>query len=61
VFLSFRPGISFGGHLGGAVAGALCGLVVVAPTHRKMPVAATYAVPIAVAALSVAISVATVY
>jgi membrane associated rhomboid family serine protease len=61
VFLSFRPGISFGGHLGGAVAGALCALVVVAPAHRKIPLSATYAVPVAVAALSVAISVATVY
>jgi membrane associated rhomboid family serine protease len=61
VFLSFRPGISFGGHLGGAVAGALCALAVVAPAHRKVPVWATYVVPIGVAALSVAVSVATAY
>lgn len=59
VFLSFRPGISFGGHLGGAVAGALCGLVMVAPAHRRVPKWLTYAAPIAVAAVSVVISVVT--
>jgi membrane associated rhomboid family serine protease len=61
VFLSFRPGISFGGHLGGAVAGALCGLVMVAPAHRRVPKWLTYATPALVAAAGVAISVATTY
>jgi membrane associated rhomboid family serine protease len=59
LFLSLRPGISFGGHLGGFVAGALCGLAVVAPGHRRIPQEWTYVVPIAVAAISVAICVAT--
>lgn len=58
VLLSFRPGISFGGHLGGAVAGALCGLVVMAPAQRRVPEALTYVVPIVVGLASVGISVA---
>jgi membrane associated rhomboid family serine protease len=57
VLLSFRSGISFGGHLGGAVAGALCALAVVAPAHRAVPKWASYATPIAVGALSVAVSI----
>jgi membrane associated rhomboid family serine protease len=61
VFLSFRPGISFGGHLGGAVAGALCGLAMVAPSHRRIPKWLTYAAPIIVACLSLAICVVTTY
>lgn len=52
------PGISKGGHLGGAVAGALCGLVVLAPGHKRYPEWMSYAVPAAVAVVSV---VATVY
>lgn len=57
VLLSFRGNISFGGHLGGAIAGALCAIVVTAPRHRQWPTWMTYATPVAVAALSVAISV----
>jgi membrane associated rhomboid family serine protease len=52
------PGISKGGHLGGAVAGALCGLVVLAPGYKRYPLWMSYAVPAAVAVASV---VATVY
>ncbi|MGH9132530.1 MAG: rhomboid family intramembrane serine protease [Ilumatobacteraceae bacterium] len=52
------PGISKGGHIGGAVVGALCGLVVLAPGHKGYPRWLSYAVPAAVAAASV---VATVY
>jgi membrane associated rhomboid family serine protease len=59
--LSFTGGISFGGHIGGFVAGGLCGLAVVAPGHKNVPVWATYAVPIGVAALSVAVAVVTAY
>jgi membrane associated rhomboid family serine protease len=59
VLLSFRPGISFGGHLGGLVGGALCAVVMMAPPQRRYPEAWTYAAPIAVGVASVAISVFT--
>jgi membrane associated rhomboid family serine protease len=52
------PGISKGGHIGGAVAGALCGLVVLAPGYKAYPKWMSYAVPVAVSVVSV---VATVY
>lgn len=49
----FFPGISIGGHLGGAAAGALCGFAVMAPAWKGVPAWATYVVPLAVASLSV--------
>lgn len=52
------PGISVGGHLGGATAGALCGFVMLAPRHAPMPNWASYAAPVALAAASVLLSVA---
>jgi membrane associated rhomboid family serine protease len=51
------PGISRGGHIGGAVAGALCGLVVLAPGHKRYPEWMSYAVPVAVSLVSVVASV----
>lgn len=54
------PNISIGGHLGGAAAGAVCALVVMAPRHRAFPTWATYAAPIAVGVLSIAIAAAAV-
>lgn len=54
----FFPGISIGGHLGGAAAGVVCGFAVMAPKWKGVPSWATYAVPVAVTALSVAVSVA---
>lgn len=54
------PNISIGGHLGGAAAGALSALVVMAPRHRSYPTWATYATPAVISALSVAIAVLTV-
>jgi membrane associated rhomboid family serine protease len=59
IFLTFMLSdrISVGGHLGGAAAGAVCALVVMAPPWKRVPVWATYATPIGVAALSVVISV----
>jgi membrane associated rhomboid family serine protease len=51
------PRISIGGHLGGAIAGALCAVVVMAPRHRGYPAWAGYVAPIAVGALSVIVSI----
>jgi membrane associated rhomboid family serine protease len=48
------PGISVGGHLGGAIAGALCGFVILAPGHAAMPKWASYAAPIAVMLVALA-------
>lgn len=42
------PGISIGGHLGGVIAGALTGFVVLAPGHKGYPRWITYAFPLAV-------------
>ena len=49
--------ISVGGHLGGAVAGAICGFAVMAPKYKNVPVWATYAVPILVMVASVGLAV----
>jgi membrane associated rhomboid family serine protease len=58
LFITFAiPGISIGGHLGGAVAGALCAVVMLAPPHRSFPTWATYAAPVAVGVGSVIASV----
>jgi membrane associated rhomboid family serine protease len=42
------PNISIGGHIGGLVAGGLCGAVMLAPKWKKLPVWASYATPVAV-------------
>lgn len=47
------PGISIGGHLGGAVAGAICGFVMLAPRWKPVPSWARWATPAAVAVVSV--------
>lgn len=52
----FFPGISIGGHLGGAAAGALSAFAVMAPTWKSVPTWATYTVPIAIASLAVVIT-----
>jgi membrane associated rhomboid family serine protease len=51
------PGISKGGHIGGAVAGALCGLVVLAPGYRGYPRWLSYAAPAVVGVASLVITV----
>jgi membrane associated rhomboid family serine protease len=54
-----RQGISIGGHLGGAVAGAICGWFMLAPRHRRTgPAWQVFAVPTAVIVVSVVGSVA---
>ena len=59
VLLSFSGGISFGGHLGGAVAGMICGLVMMAPAQRRVAEKWTYITPILVGLGSIAVAVAT--
>jgi membrane associated rhomboid family serine protease len=54
------PGISIGGHLGGAVAGGLAALAVLAPSWKGVPHWLTYAAPVAVIVASVAVTVAVV-
>lgn len=46
-------GISIGGHLGGAAAGAVCGWVMLAPAWKPLPKWAAAGVPSAIAVLSV--------
>lgn len=52
--------ISVGGHLGGAIAGALCAFAVMAPSWRGVPRWAGYAAPIAVSAGALVIAVGAV-
>lgn len=57
LFLTFTiSGISIGGHLGGAAAGAICGFVMLAPHWKPVPKQLAWATPVAVAVLSVAAS-----
>lgn len=60
LFITFawRDQISVGGHLGGVIAGAICGWVMLAPPQRRIRVELTYAVPLLVAVAAVAASVA---
>ena len=50
-------GISIGGHLGGLIAGGVCGFVMLAPRWHRVPKWAAYAVPIVVGAVSVLVSI----
>jgi membrane associated rhomboid family serine protease len=60
IFTFTIPGISIGGHIGGIIGGAVAGWVVLAPTHKGVPVWATYVAPLAVMAISVIVSVVVV-
>lgn len=51
------PGISIGGHLGGAVAGAACAAIMLAPHWKRLPEWTSYATPVAVGVFAVAVTV----
>jgi len=59
LFITFawRSQISVGGHIGGVIAGAICGWAILAPAHKRRRVELTYAVPLVVAVVAVAASV----
>lgn len=58
LFITFAiPGISIGGHLGGVIAGSICGFVMLAPSHKAFPRWASYATPAIVGLVSVVASV----
>jgi len=53
----FVGGISIGGHLGGLVAGAICGFVTMAPGHKAYSAWLRRATPLGVAVLAIGLSV----
>jgi membrane associated rhomboid family serine protease len=50
------PGISIGGHVGGAIAGGLCALVMLAPRHTPIARWQTYAAPVVVSVVAIVVS-----
>jgi membrane associated rhomboid family serine protease len=57
--LSFAlPGVSYGGHIGGLIGGALVGLLFVEVDRRQIPTAVAYAGCLVIAALVVGASIA---
>ncbi len=53
-------GISIGGHIGGVVAGGICGYVMLAPTWRPLPTWSRWAAPLVVGAAAAAVAVVVV-
>ncbi len=52
----FIGGISIGGHVGGLVAGGLCGFVMMAPGYKGYPRWSTWVTPAAVTVVALAVS-----
>lgn len=55
VFTLAIPGVSVGGHFGGALVGAACGSVLLAPAHWRLPRWAGIATPLALGLGAVAV------
>ena len=53
----FVGGISIGGHVGGLVAGSICGFVMMAPPYKAFPAWSRYATPAVVAIAAIGISI----
>ena len=51
------PNISVGGHFGGALAGAACGVFVLAPAQWRLPRWTEFVMPIAIGVVAIAIAV----
>lgn len=51
------PNISVGGHFGGALAGAACGVFVLAPAQWRLPRWTEFVMPLAIGVVAVAIAV----
>jgi membrane associated rhomboid family serine protease len=61
ILLTFTiPGISIGGHIGGVIGGLIVGWFMLAPSWRGLPTWTTYAAPVVVMVLSVAVTWAVV-
>ncbi len=55
VFTLAIPGVSVGGHFGGAIVGAACGTVLLAPAHWRLPRWTGFATPIGLGLASIAV------
>jgi membrane associated rhomboid family serine protease len=51
------PNISVGGHFGGAIAGAACGVFVLAPTHWRLPRWTEFVLPVIIGMVATVIAV----
>jgi membrane associated rhomboid family serine protease len=51
------PNISVGGHFGGALAGAACGVFVLAPAHWRLPRWTKFALPVIIGIVATVIAV----
>lgn len=56
-FTFIASGVSVGGHLGGLVAGGICGTVMLSPRHKQPPQWVVIATPLVVGAVAIAGSI----